>query len=262
MQAEPITGTGIRSHLANWRKRRIVKLGKRLRRPFDAAIARYSMIPTTPIIAHRHLPWADELEQHWQTIRGEAEQLLHTRDHVPPLSEISRDHAKIAHGEDWRSLFLWAYGIRIDHNCTKCPETTRLVERIPDLQTAMFSILEPGTHIPPHKGVTQAIFNSHLGLIVPGDADDCWINIDGEYHGWSPGKLLAFDDTYRHEVRNDTSGDRVVLLLQVKRPVRFPGSLAADFFLEAVRRSPFIKDGLAGLNQWERQHGNASGSNP
>lgn len=196
----------------------------------------------------------DELEQNWQVIRDEVRQMLAKRHEIPPLAEISHDHKKIANGEDWRSHFMWAYGYRIDRNCAQCPETTRLVERIPHLQTAMFSILEPGTHIPPHTGVTKAIFNSHLALIVPGDVNDCWINIDGDYHSWSEGRLLAFDDTYRHEVRNDTSGERVVLLLQVKCPVSFPGNLAAHLFLSAVRHSPFIRDGLKGLDDWHARN--------
>jgi len=235
-----------------WRKRAIVKVGKKLRRHFDKVIARYSDIPTSPIIPNDVLPWARPLEENWQVIRGDLLRMLEERDRIPPLASISPDHRKIARGDEWRSFFFWAYGNRIDENCARCPDTARLVDAIPDLVTAFFSILDPGSHIPPHRGVTKAIFNSHLGLIVPADAEKCWIEIDGVRHGWSEGRLMAFDDTYRHEVRNQTDAQRVVLLVQTRRPVRYPGKLAADVFLGGVRHSPFIGDGMKNLARWGR----------
>ncbi len=235
----------------NWLKQLIIKVGKKSRRHIDAIISRYSMLPVTPIIDNSELPWSGELEKNWEIIKAECESVMANRKAIPPLADISPDHERIAHRDEWKSFFLWGYGYRSDVNCEKCPQTARLVETIPGLQTAMFSILSPGAHIPPHTGVTRAIFNCHLGLLIPGAADDCWISIDDEKYGWTEGKLIAFDDTYRHEVRNSTGQERVVLLLQVKRPVRFPGSVVANAFFEAVRRSPFVSDVRHNLEKWE-----------
>ena len=73
------------------------------------------------------------------------------------------------------------------------------------------------------------------------------MTVDGQKVIWREGEALLFDDTYEHEVRNETPEDRVILLLHVKRPVRFPGSLLANFFLWCVRSSPFIQDALKNL---------------
>ena len=69
---------------------------------------------------------------------------------------------------------------------------------------------------------------------------------------WEPGKTLVFDDTYRHEVWNDTAEDRVILLVQFSRPLRFPGNLFANFFLWLVRISPFVQDAKRAVVEWER----------
>ena len=45
---------------------------------------------------------------------------------------------------------------------------------------------------------------------------------------WAEGETLVFDDTYQHEVWNDTDGTRVVLLIQFERPLRNPGKWIAD----------------------------------
>ena len=59
---------------------------------------------------------------------------------------------------------------------------------------------------------------------------------------WKEGAPRVFDDTYEHEVWNETTEDRVILLIQFARPLDLTGSLISKIFLTGVRRSPFIQD--------------------
>ena len=45
---------------------------------------------------------------------------------------------------------------------------------------------------------------------------------------------------------------RVILMLRLKRPLRFPGSALRDLLFAALRASPFVRDGLRNLERWER----------
>ena len=96
--------------------------------------------------------------------------------------------------------------------------------RFPGLNSAFFSILAPGTHIPEHRGVTKGLITCHLGLIVPRDGD-VRMRVGDRIVRWAEGETLVFDDTYDHEVWNETSGTRVVLLIQFERPLRQPGQV-------------------------------------
>ena len=80
---------------------------------------------------------------------------------------------------------------------------------------AMFSVLEPKTHIPPHHGETNARLVAHLPLIVP---DGCWIRVGYERRRWEVGKLIVFDDTIEHEAANESDEIRVVLVFDVWNP--------------------------------------------
>lgn len=224
-------------------------LGRASRHGISAIIARYSKVGDPPIFSKALFPWIAELEANWRAIRAEAAAAIQRRDRVPSLVDISPDHKGIS-DEKWKSFFLWGYGFRIPENCARCPQTAALLDRVPGLQSAFFSIMDPGAHLIPHRGVTKAIFTTHLGLRVPAAADLCWMTVDGRKMIWREGEAFAFDDTYEHEVRNQTGEERVILLLHVKRPVRFPGSLVADFFLWCVRSSPFIQDALKNLEDW------------
>ncbi|WBH16943.1 aspartyl/asparaginyl beta-hydroxylase domain-containing protein [Sphingomonas radiodurans] len=235
----------------------IIRLGKHMRGFFDRLIASSSLVPNDPVLDVRTFGWTQMLRDHWQEIRDEALAVALQGEASPSLSTISPDHRAIARPNMWRSFFLWGYSFRIDDNAARCPRTTALVEQIPGLNSAFFSILAPGAHVPAHRGVTKGLITCHLGLIVPRDGD-VRMRINNRVVRWAEGETLVFDDTYDHEVWNDTSGTRVVLLVQFARPLRNPGKWVADFFLGAVRRSAFVQEARANISAWNaavRQRG-------
>ncbi len=229
----------------------IIWAGLRLMSVIDKLLMRFSMIEDREIHSNTLFPWILELEGNWSVIRTEADRVLADRRTIPPVREISPDHEMIAVDDRWRSLILWGYGLRWERNCRRCPETARLLEGIPGLLTAFYSVLEPGAHIPRHTGPTKAILTAHLGLRIPSDREACHIQVGSQGFAWQEGKMVVFDDMYPHEVWNDSEEDRVVLLLHLKRPERFPGSIVRDGLFAALRHSPFVQDGLKNLERWD-----------
>jgi Aspartyl/asparaginyl beta-hydroxylase and related dioxygenases len=76
-------------------------------------------------------------------------------------------------------------------------------------------VLHPGTHILPHRGVTNTRLVAHLPLIVP---RDCALNVGGEIHAWPEGRCVIFDDTFEHEAWNRSDQTRVVLIMDCWNP--------------------------------------------
>jgi ornithine lipid ester-linked acyl 2-hydroxylase len=211
-----------------------------------------STVEEHQIFPNSLFPWAARLEANWQAIRAEADVVLKNRRAIPPVRNLSPEHRQIAVDDRWRSYFLWGYGMRWKTNCDRCPKTAALLDEIPDLLSAFFSLLLPGTHIPRHVGPTKAILTTHLGLKVPRNSEACRMQLGDQALHWQEGRLFVFDDTYPHEVWNDTGEDRIVLLLHINRPQRFPGSMLRDGFLAALRHSRFMQDGLRNLEDWEK----------
>jgi beta-hydroxylase len=232
----------------------VVASGKKLRTKVNRLLLQYSTVGNPPVFDPGVFPWTAILEAQWQTIRAEALAVLQQREAVPPVQEISPDHARLADYENkWQSYFIWGYGYKLAANAARCPRTTALVEQIPGLKSALFSIHAPGVHIPRHNGVTFAMITCHLGLIVPQEREKCRIKIADQTYHWEPGKTVVFDDTYEHEVWNDTEEDRVILLIQFTRPLRFPGRQLASFFMWLIRMSPFVQDARRAAAKWERK---------
>ena len=87
---------------------------------------------------------------------------------------------------------------------------------------AEISVLLPGTHIRPHTGTTNARVRTHLGVAVPdGDAAIRVTDAGGTegVHRWEVGKVLAFDDSFEHEVWNRAESARVVIILDFWHPL-------------------------------------------
>jgi beta-hydroxylase len=82
----------------------------------------------------------------------------------------------------------------------------------------MFSVLGPHSKIIPHRGPFRGAMRYHLGLVIPEDSQNCWIQVDSEKVHWKEGKSELFDDTFVHQVRNDTDQTRIILFCDVDRP--------------------------------------------
>jgi ornithine lipid ester-linked acyl 2-hydroxylase len=119
--------------------------------------------------------------------------------------------------------------------------------------SVMFSVHEPGMHLPCHRGPTKGHLTFHLGLEVPRDRDRCRIVVEDQTYHWQPGRFLVFDDTCRHEVWNDSEEDRVILLLHARRPLRAPGRWVQEAIYQLVRVSPFVQDVRRSLEALRQQ---------
>ena len=237
------------------KRRPSVALGLWLIKRIERILIRYSLVPDTPFLAPSEFSWTPTLEADWELMRAELDRLLEAPERIPNFQDISRDQYNISRDDKWKSYFLYGYGYKMENNCKACPETTRILESIPGMFTAFFSVLAPGKHIPLHRGPYRGLLRCHLALIVPEPRQDCWIEVGGETSTWEEGRCIVFDDTYRHRVENNTGGRRVVLFIDIKRPLGFPGSLLNRVVLFLIRLSPYIQDARRNQKAWEKRLG-------
>lgn len=201
-------------------------------------------------------PWAAAVEREWRLVRRELDHVLVRKADLPSVQEITADAAVLSRDAGWKIFPLVAYGIRSQRNIDLCPQTWRIVQAIPGLTSAMFSILEPGKRIPPHRGPYNGVLRLHLGLIVPEPRVRAAIRVGPERHHWQEGRALIFDDAYEHEAWNETAGVRVVLFVDFEKPLRFPANALNRLLLRLAAFTPFVREGSDNLRRWERRfHG-------
>ncbi len=208
------------------------------------------MVSTLPVLPNNTFEWSHTLEENWGTILEELEVVLKDRERIPNFQDILENQKTITNDDNWKTYFLYGFGIKNKKNCTKCPETTKLLENITGMKSAFFSILSPGKKIPPHRGFYKGFVRYHLGLIIPQESKKCYIQIANQKAYWEPGKSLIFDDTYTHHVQNNTEEERVILFLDIMRPLRFPYMFINYIAMNLLRRIPVIKKSKTNLIRW------------
>jgi hypothetical protein len=79
-----------------------------------------------------------------------------------------------------------------------------------------FSVLKAGGSIPVHCGGVNHKLRLHYGLRIPDG--DIAIKVGGDTRHWENGEVLLFDDTFPHEVWNNTPHDRYILHCRIQHP--------------------------------------------
>lgn len=183
-------------------------------------------LPPQPYLAVETVPWLERLDSAAADMRREALQIMQRPEITPFLgsndSPQSAEYLKGSRGAPaWDAYFLYRHGARLDENCARCPQTAALLDSLPLVRIRdhapeiCFSILRPGTHILPHRGLTNTRVVVHVPLVVP---QNCGLRVAGATHVWQEGKCVMFDDTYEHEAWNDSDTERVIVLMDTWNP--------------------------------------------
>ncbi len=152
-------------------------------------------------------PWNAEFEASWQEV----------------MAEFERVEAKNAgftdfegYGRGWLAWLFSSEGKWFDETMALAPKTTALLKSTNYTQGEfLFSELSPGGVIPPHTGGCNAVLSVHLALIVPASAR---IQVGQEVRAWTPGKVIAFDDSFVHGCWNPSKDRRICLVWEVWHP--------------------------------------------
>jgi len=183
-------------------------------------------LPAIEFYERADFPWLDEIEAATDDIRAELAGVLAEGSGAldPYISFKGTPDEKwraLNNSRSWGVFYLWKAGEPQAQNMARCPKTVAALSAWPKCElpgsapTAVFSILEPRTRIPPHTGVNNARLICHLPLIVP---PGCGFRVGAETRAWEPGKAFVFDDTIEHEAWNDSDDTRAVLIFDIWNP--------------------------------------------
>ena len=199
-----------------------------------------------------NFPSAAQFSSAWRSIRDEAQAVAQQMHRVPRFHEIMREQTSISANDlrDWRMFILRAYGAEFPRNMAVCPTLAALVAASPDVLSASISFLAPGKHIPEHRGPFRGVLRFYLVLSMPLAADGrpaALLKVAGTDYRLADGEYLLWDDTFPHEVTNDSDEVRTVLLLDVwRRGMPLDMRLLSHLLIFIVRVTARLRDWLTG----------------
>jgi aspartyl/asparaginyl beta-hydroxylase (cupin superfamily) len=175
-----------------------------------------------------------EIDKPYYTV-NEIEQNLNniTEIKYDILDEVNSINKKSCKWNDWPEKYLYergnwkifpfyAFDYWVTDNCNICPHITNFLKSIPNLKLATLSKMSKGTSLTPHQGWgnhSNNVLRCHYGIIIP---DNCsisvlyenkWLKMYHEQFEW-----IIFDDAKMHYAENEGNSDRIVLIIDIKRP--------------------------------------------
>jgi aspartate beta-hydroxylase len=205
--------------------------GRRSRHLPQPTFMYFPEIPAVEFFDRSDFPWLDAIEAATDEIRAELMSVLVAdREGLEPYVAYPEgtplnQWKELNKSRRWSAYFLWNQSVPQPAHLARCPRTAEVLTRAPQCDvpargpTTFFSILEAGTRIPLHTGVTNTRLTVHLPLIVP---PDCGFRVGSETREWVPGKAWVFDDTIEHEAWNLSDSPRAILIFDVWNPFLTP----------------------------------------
>ncbi|CAB4062313.1 ASPH [Lepeophtheirus salmonis] len=163
----------------------------------------------------------DDLEKirvEWEKVRDEVLK-------VKNGSGFLQESENLLDSGSWQQFEIYKQGRKVKNNCLLTPFTCSLFEHFPPARTntrgqIKFSIMSDNTHVHAHCGPTNTRLRIHLPLVVPSTADssNLKLRVTDKYLTWKEGEFLIFDDSFDHEVWNNSGGERLVLIFDIWHP--------------------------------------------
>ncbi|HQR10553.1 MAG TPA: aspartyl/asparaginyl beta-hydroxylase domain-containing protein [Casimicrobiaceae bacterium] len=187
----------------------------------------FPYLPSIEFYDRADFPWLDTIEAATDDIREELlgvladgpESIVPYVSHPEGAAGIFKE---LNNSRRWGIYYLWNQGVPDKAHLERCPRTAKALEAWPKCDvpgsspSAVFSILDAKTRIPPHSGVSNTRLLVHLPLIIP---PGCRLRCGAETREWIPGTAFIFDDTIEHEAWNDSDVPRAVMIFDIWNPL-------------------------------------------
>ncbi|HEX4330189.1 MAG TPA: aspartyl/asparaginyl beta-hydroxylase domain-containing protein [Burkholderiales bacterium] len=207
--------------------------------PINVFMLAFSGVPRTPYIDRDRFADLKVLEENWQEIRKEGENLLATEIKAAQNHDDAGFNSFFKKG--WKRFYIKWYGDAHPSARALCPLTTELVSKLPSVKAAMFAYLPDGGKLGLHRDPYAGSLRYHLGLVTPNN-DLCYIAVDGQRYSWRDGEGVVFDETFLHYAENTSGQGRIVLFCDIERPMKYRWA--------------------QGINRWIATHIVAAGASP
>lgn len=142
----------------------------------------------------------------------------------------------------WRILTIKIGNEYTQEAINNFPYLVKILNNIPEVVSCAISVLEKGVKIPIHIGYYKGVMRYMLPIIIPKDKNNVYLCVNEIKYHWTEGVGVLWDDTYPHKVYNNTDEIRVVIYMDVKRPLNKILTPINDLFIHLMATSNIAKE--------------------
>lgn len=162
------------------------------------------------------LPLSNILDENFDLVQSEILELLKTRM-LTRYEDIDKERADEV-SRDWKLFYVKLLNEYNELGTSLCPSIYKLTKEHDEILSIAIAVLEPGVCLAAHQGPYAGILRYHLGIEIP-EVSPPYIRVKDQYYTWKVGESIVLDDVFEHEVINNSSERRVILIVDFKRPM-------------------------------------------
>lgn len=172
-----------------------------------------SFNPTYPAFFNvEEYKWCKNVSLQYLEIKHEFEQFISNNKLQPYFYKEQAGNTL-----KWKTLPLLTWNIK-RKSLKRFPTTHKILQSIPGLVSASFSLLEAGGEITTHRGDTDASIRGHLCLYTAQQNEKAAFTVNNITKNWEEGRWLLFCDAHLHGGYNHSNENRLVLIVDVVHP--------------------------------------------
>lgn len=188
--------------------------------------------------------WIDSLLNEIEAIQLEWKNYKETFGIGTSIDELSKDQFDLNHDKKWKAIFLYGYSFYNTNEIVHFPRTVDFIRKHEkSITLTMFSTTVPSKHIPAHQGNNHGVLRLQIGLDIP-NPEKCVLRVEDKKVNLKEKEIFIFDDTFEHELKNDSDANRTVLIIDYYKPLPFFYSILNKRKIRQISKSDYIQSVL------------------
>ncbi|HRN93160.1 MAG: aspartyl/asparaginyl beta-hydroxylase domain-containing protein [Chitinophagales bacterium] len=163
--------------------------------------------------------WVKDFQDNIQAIQAEWKSYIANHGKGYQFDEISKDQVELNKDKMWNVVLIYGYSHFIAKELSNFPVLYKLVKKHQKYITlAMFSTTDARKKIPTHHGNNYGVIRLQIGIDIA-EPENCYLRVEDKKVYLKEQETFLFDDTFEHELVNDSKHNRTVLLIDMYRPL-------------------------------------------
>lgn len=211
--------------MAEFLKKILLNKIKKTRRPFN----------------YKKPNWVDDFVVNSTMIQKEWNAFKSSNGFGYQFDEISKEQVELNRDKMWQVLPIFGFSKFNKNILTDFPILCSLIKKHRNSITlAIFSTTNSGKNIPRHQGNNHGVLRLQLGIDIK-EPEKCILKVEQKSFVLKENEFLIFDDTFEHELINQSDYERTVLIIDYYKKLPFIYNVLNKYLIFKLGKSNYVQ---------------------
>lgn len=166
-----------------------------------------------------------------------------------PIDELSEIQKHLNTDKKWRSVLLYVYSYFNNQEIDSFSSLKKLIQKHQhSLNLVLFSTTEAGKHILPHRGSNYGVLRLQIGIDIK-YPNDCCLRVEDKEVFLKEKEVFIFDDTFTHEIANNSQSHRTVLIIDYFKPYPWIYDKVNRYLVKKKANTGYVQSVVKKMNE-------------